>query len=177
MNTNLVWVGVVVVAIIAIVGWFNPSVTETVKERITEVGAVVGPDIYDHMTFNQSFTKGGTQVATSSSGNVTISTSELRDEVSYISWTVNVDGTMTTMASSAAPFSNLKTGESLEVYLYNASTSASAALTVAAGTGVDLQEDEGETVVVNGLEMARLTFIKKADTDVALWVEVGQVGD
>ena len=81
------------------------------------------------------------------------------------------------MASSSAPFSDLKVGQSLSVYYYNASTTAAATATFAAGAGVDLQEDEGETVIVNGLEVARLTFLKKVDTDIIMWVEAGQVGD
>lgn len=174
MNYEKVWVAVVVVAIIAVVGVFTPAG----KSVVEQVGAVVGPDVYNHMTFHQSFTKGGTQVATTSTAaTYTLTTDELRQEVSYISWTPGVSTTLTTMASTSNPLSLLKTGESMEVYFYNASSTAAATVTFAAGTGVDLQEDEGETVVVNGLEMARLTFVKKADTDVALWVEVGQVGD
>ena len=150
----------------------------SVDEPTASIGAVVGPDVYDHVTLHQNFTRGGNQVATSSTAaTYTLTTDEIREEVSYLSWTVNVDTTLTTMASTSAPLSNLRTGESLEMYFYNASTTAAATATFAAGTGVDLQENEGETVIVNGLEMAKLIFIKKADTDVALWVDVGQVAD
>jgi len=172
MNKKL-GIVLVVVAIIATAGLFLPRVQ---VENI--LGSITSPDIFNHVTLHQSFTRGGEQVATSSTATAyTLTTNELRPEVSYLSWTVNVDTTLTTMASTSAPLSNLRTGESLEVYFYNASTTAAATATFAAGTGVDLQEDEGETVIVNGLEIARLTFLKKADTDVILWVEVGQVGD
>lgn len=176
--TNKTKIGVGLIVIIAIaIGWFLP-VGQTQTTIVEKLGAFPGPDIYEHLTLHQSFTKGGDQVATSSTAaTFTLTTKELRKEVSYVSWTPNVDTTLTTMASTSAPLSLLRTGESLEVYWYNASTTAAATITFAAGTGVDLQEDEGETVILNGLEMARLTFIKKADTDVALWVEVGQLGD
>lgn len=207
MNKKILSVAVLVIAIVAIVGVgvirsvdaqapSNAGVTISdnalerilkrvdaligvdVEEPAVSVGAVVSPDIYDHTTLHRNFTKGGTQVATSSTASAyTLTTDEIREDVSYLSWTVNVNTTLTTMASTSAPLSNLRTGESLSMYFYNASTTAGATATFAAGTGVDLQEDEGSTVIVNGLEMAKLTFIKKADTDVALWVSVGQVAD
>lgn len=151
-------------------------VVEKVIERVA--GSVVGPDVYDHTTLHQNFTTGGTQMATSSTAaTYTLTTKELRKEVSYLSWTVNVNTTLTTMASTSAPLSNLKTGESFSVWFHNASSTAGATATFAAGTGVDLQESEGGTVIVNGLEFAKLTFIKKANTDVALIFEGMQVGD
>ncbi len=97
--------------------------------------------------------------------------------VSSLEMNVGIDATITTMASTSAPLSDLKVGESLEMYFYNASTTAASTATFAAGTGVDLQEDEGETVTVNGGEVARMTFLKKANTDVIFWLEVAQLGD
>lgn len=169
---KIIGVALVAIVVIAIGGYMFPNVPAKV------LGSVVGPDIFDHVTFHQNVTMGGTQVATSSTAaTYTLTTNELRKEVSYISWTVNVDTTLTTMASTSAPLSNLRTGESFSVYFFNASTTDAATATFAAGTGVDLQEDEGETVIVNGNEIARLTFVKKANTDVVFWVEVGQEGD
>lgn len=147
-------------------------------QGVINLGANPGPDFYDHLVFKQGFTTGGTALATSTAeSTVTMTSATLRPEITYISWTVNLDTTVTTMASTSAPFSNLAVGEKLEVLVYSATTTAATTLTWAAGTGVDLQEDEGETVIQNGLEIARLTFVKKANTDVLMWVEVGQVGD
>lgn len=144
------------------------------------VGAASGPEHYVHQRFYSGASFGDETYATSSTAAAyTLTTTEFPDNrrYGYVSWTPNVSTTLTTMASTSAPLSNLKTGEYYTVLFYNASSTAAATATFAAGTGVDLQEDEGETVVVNGLEIARLTFLKKADTDVILWVEVGQVGD
>lgn len=175
MNKKII--GVLSVAVLVIIaiggGYMFPKVVQ-----LPPLGASVGPDFYDNVTFHQGSTNGGTQVATSSTAaSYTLTTNELRKEVSYISWTVNVNTTLTTMASTSAPLSLLRTGESFEVYFYNASTTAGATATFAAGTGVDLQESEGGTVIVNGLETARLTFFKKDNTDVVLVVEGFQVGD
>lgn len=176
MNNKLSIGALIVIAIIAISAHFTPA--GVIRETVRELGAVVSPDINDHVSFNQNFTKGGTQVATTSTASTyTLTRSELRKDVSYISWNVGVNTTLTTMASTSAPLSELKTGESFTVLFHNASTTAGATATFAAGTGVDLQENEGGVVVVNGLEFARLTFVKKANTDVALIVETTQTGD
>ena len=176
--------GLSVVSVIAVLGLFFPRSVETVVEktieRITELGAAAGPDHFVHNRFFDNISVGGSVFATSSTASsYTLTTAELnRDrKISLISWTVNVNTTLTTMASTSAPLVGLRPGEFYSVLFYNASTTAASTATFAAGTGVDLQEDEGETVIVNGLEIARLTFLKKADTDVILWIEVGQVGD
>lgn len=140
-------------------------------------GAFPGPDVYQNVIFHEDIIEGGSRSTTTTGSAVTLTTAELTEKVNYLSITPNTDVTITTMASTAAPFSNLKVGDSMDLLLYNASTSASATFTLAAGTGVDLQEDEGATVVVNGLEVARLTFVKKVNTDVIGYLEVGQVGD
>lgn len=145
------------------------------------VGTASGPDKFNHQRFlaNHSVGGGGSFATSSTATAYTLTTAELKSDrrESYLSWTPNVSTTLTTMASSSAPLADLKVGESYSVYFYNASTTAASTVTFAAGTGVDLQEDEGETVIVNGLEISKLTFIKKADTDVILWVSAGQVGD
>lgn len=146
-----------------------------------QLGAAPGPTHYVHQEFKSNFLKGGTSYATSSTATgYTLTTAELpaNRERGYLSWTPNVTATtLTTMASTTAPLAGLKTGEQWEVLFYNATSTAAATVTFAAGTGIDLQEDEGGSVIVNGLELARLTFIKKADSDVILLVEPYQLGD
>ena len=148
---------------------------------IPSLGAAAGPDHYFHNRFISNYSVGGQNYATSSIGAAyTLTTLELPAdrETGYISWTVNIENiTLTTMASSSAPLADLKIGESYSTYLYSATSTAASTITLAAGTGVDLQEDEAGSVVVNGLELSKLTFLKKADTDVILLVEPYQVAD
>lgn len=180
MNNKVLVVALIVVVAIAIGGYSFPNVTERVTEKVvTRLGANAGPDFFDHLRFKQGFTKGGDSTATTTvDTTIVLGTGhQFNERTSYVSMNIGINATVTSMASTSAPLSNLAVGESLEVLFYNASTTAAATATFAAGTGVDLQEDEGETVIVNGLEVARLTFVKKADTDVILWVEPGQVGD
>lgn len=172
-------VAAVVVSVLVVGVFFSPEDGRPGRDgKDGALGAMPGPEVYDHMVFQQNFTKGGDIVSTSSAANTVLTTQDFNENVNLISFTPNVAAvTVTTMASSAAPFANMRAGDSLDVLFYNASTSASAVVTLAAGTGVDLQEDEGATVTINGLEVARLTFVKKSDTDIIAWAEVGQVGD
>lgn len=167
MNNKNLWAAVVVVAIIALMGVFQTPVTQVIEKNF---GAFSGPDIYDTVTFHQSYIKGGSVVATSSEqAAYTLTSGELRRDVSYINWNVGLITTLTTMSSSSAPFSNLRIGETLEVVFYNASTTAGATATFVAGTGVDLQTPAGGgDLVIGGLDTALLTFTKKSDTDILM---------
>jgi len=174
MNKKTI-VGIALVAmIIAIGGYIYPKGEPTEPAS----GAVPGPNFLFHPELRRNYTKGGDVVATTTTASAyTLTTNELRREVSFIDWNTGINTTLTTMASTSAPFSNLRVGESFSTYFYSSTSTAAATITFAAGTGVDLQEDEGATVIVNGLEISRLTFLKKSNTDIIFWIEVGQVGD
>lgn len=192
MNNKVLTAGVAVALVLGAVGLFvggdtytETGVTENQVRNIARdaaLGAAVGPEHLNHQYFRSGYSycgKDGDYATSSTAATYTLTTTELPTNRGrcYLSWTVNVNTTLTTMASSSAPLSNLQPGESYELLFYNASTTAGATATFAAGTGVDLQADEGGSVIVNGLELARLTFLKKADTDVILLVEPYQVGD
>ena len=181
MKENLTVGGVIIALVLGGLAFLNSPdevvVEKTTERVIEEVGAFSGPDIFSHLILHEGYTNSGDSVATSSIGNAIITSDLLANKVNLLTWLVNVNTTATTMASTSEPFISMKVGESREILLYNSTSTAAATLTFAAGTGVDLQEDEGGTVVVNGLETARLTFFKKADTDIAFIVEPYQVGD
>lgn len=148
-------------------------------ESITNVvGGAAGPEHGVRQFFNAGFQSGGTTLATSSTATTyTLLQGEIDGDVTYISWTPNLNTTLTSMASTSMSFLGNNTGDTREYLFYNASTTAAATVTFAAGTGVDLQEDEGGSVIVNGLELSKLTFVRKADSDVLLLVEPYQVAD
>jgi hypothetical protein len=142
------------------------------------LGAVSGPDVYNRMYFRAGYQSGGTAYATSSTASAyTLTNTELGGDISHIEWTANLNTTLTTPASTTMPWLGNTAGDMRTYTFYAASSTAASTITLAAGTGVDLQEDEGETVVINGLEVARLTFLRKINSDVVAWLEVGQVGD
>jgi len=151
---------------------------EIVREVQTQLGGASGPDHTENQVFLNNVTNGGEVTSTTTvDTTITLDSRHLRNKTSLISMNVGINTTITTMASTSEPLVGLKPGQSFEVYFFNASTTAGSTATFAAGTGVDMQEDEGETVIVNGLEISKLTFLKKADSNVIFWVEAGQVAD
>lgn len=143
-----------------------------------DFGGASGPKKNFRQYFYAGYQSGGDTFASSTTNSTeTLVTADINKDVSYISYTANINTTLTTMASTSMSFIGKRTGDKRVYDFYSATTTAATTITIAAGTGVDLQEDEGGTVVINGLESARLTFIRKADSDVSLIVEVFQVGD
>jgi len=153
------------------------------------VGGFPGTDVYQHVNFHGGISNGGTIWATTTDDAITLTQGDIDDEVSYLQILPYENLTITTMATgSMGNILSSIPGSKREYILHNASTTAASTITIAAGTGVDLQEDEGETVVINGLEFARLTFIRtglgipgganlSGGDGVTLIVEVFQVGD
>ena len=171
------------IAILALlVGGLAISKNSVVRETVREiaVGGSAGPDRLVRQIFRAGFQSGGDLMATTSPDTAsayTLLSAEIDQDISYIEWTPNLNITLTTMASSSMYWLGENAGDTRTYDFYNASTTAASTITFAAGTGVDLQEDEGETVVVNGLEIAQLVFLRKSDSDVIFWVKAGQVGD
>jgi len=171
-------IGIVAVLafILGVVGFSTGSKTvyQTIKNE--PVGAIPGPDIYQSMFFHSGFSQGGTRYATSSTATAyTLTNTEMtnrNNDVSYIDWTVNVNTTLTTQATSSMSWLGKVAGDEKSFWFRNASTTAAASATFAAGTGVDLQKNEDSAdLAILGLDLAKLTFIRKADTDVLLVLE------
>jgi len=195
-NNGIFYVAISLVAIFAVVvgvraytnaqninvsGDYIYNEAEQVGDNDLELGAVSGPDHYETQRFYNNFVVIGEANATSSDQDTyTLTASDLDGNHNYIEWTHATHTTITTMASSAMPWLGEEAGATQRFFVYNASSTSGATITWAAGTGVDLQEDEGETVVQNGLEIAELIFIRKSadfNGDVILWIRMGQVGD
>ena len=186
MKENI-FVTLLVVALLLIgVGEFRKDTIVVKPNVIVEVpastGAASGPDHFNRQVFHAGFQSGGTVYSTSTTASTyTLTNTELGGDISYIEFNTGLLAqTFTTMASTSPVFDAIlgHTAGDKRVYdVYMASTTATSVLTWAAGTGVDLQEDEGETVLQNGLEFARVTFIRKVNTDIGMEVEVFQVGD
>ena len=140
------------------------------------------PDQYQRQFFFQGFESGGVGASSASTTLDTSRTLQVFDwgrGIDYIEYTPTIGAiTLTTVASTTFPIGNER-GSKRELWLYNATTTTSAAsvITVAAGTGLDLQEDTGQVVTFAGLEGMRVTFIRKADSDILMFVEATQVGD
>ena len=146
------------------------------------LGAVPSPDVYQRMNFHAGYQSGGTRLATpTTAATYTLAVGDIKEDTVF--WDVNVglDTTITTMASSSLAMDAMNipnAGDTRELYVYSATTTTATTLTLAAGTGVDLQKNEDTAdLAINGLDVAKLIFIRKADTDVMLIMEEWVVAD
>ena len=133
--------------------------------------AMPGGDIYQRINMHAGYQYGGSVYATSSTASsYTLVATEFKDDIYYIDWTPNVNTTLTLMATTSADIEALNipnAGDTREYILANASSTAAASITLAAGTGIDLQYDEDSAnLAIVGLDAAKLTFIRKPNTDV-----------
>jgi hypothetical protein len=100
----------------------------------------------------------------------TLTTTELPTGVNVISWTPNLNITLTLGGTSTRAFVP-NTGDVANVYFYNATTTDAATITFAAAdTNVDLQmaEATGGDLILNGKDWAKLTFIRRSATVVTV---------
>ena len=146
------------------------------------LGAFPGGDIYNRVNMHSGYQSGGDVHATTTTGSsFTLTSTELGGDITFINWNAGLNTTLTTMATTSSGFYFMgipNAGDKRSYYLYSATSTTAATITIAAGTGVDLQKNEDTAdLAINGLDVAKLTFIRKPDTDVMLIMEEWVVGD
>jgi hypothetical protein len=162
-------IGVSLLVSLTVVFFFPNTVNTVVKEVQTKVGAFSGPDVSVRMAFGAGFTSGGYSATSSTAGTYTTAARDFAGLPTVIAWTPNVNTTVTLASTSLYQFVP-KVGDVANVYLLNASTTAAASITLAAGTGVDLQmaEATGGDLVLTGLDWEKLTLIRKSTSVVTV---------
>lgn len=137
---------------------------------LTLGAAASATDFQKHAFFNRGVTMGGRVATTSTATAYTTSALDFSNTPSVILWTPNRDTTISLSGTSTfAYIPNI--GDVASVYLLNASTTATSAITFAAkDSGVDLQftEATGGDLVLNGLDWAKLIFIRQAANKVSI---------
>ena len=132
-------------------------------------GAVVGPDIHSYVNVNGAFSQGGSKTSISTtSATYTLTFSEMDDENRIVvADTAGAALTLTLPASTSIPvFAGYRTW-----IIENAHTVAATTTTIAAGTGIDLQEPDGQNVVLGINNYAWLTCFREASTDVVCRID------
>ena len=159
----------------------NYEATQETPEM--NLGAIAGPDVYNRMYFHEGFQSGGTVYTTSTeASSITLATKHIKDDITFVNWEVSATTTVTIMATSTVAMDNMNipnAGDTREYYWYNDSVLADAkTLTITAGTGIDLQMNEDTAdLAIDGTSVAKLTFIRLANTDVMLILEQFDVAD
>jgi len=127
------------------------------------------------------YQSGGDRIATSSTeATFTLTSKFFKGNITYIDWNAGLNTTLTTMATSSMGFMGIpNAGDERSYWFRSATTTAATTITLAAGTGVDIQYGDatGDDLVIDGLDLAKLTFIRKADSDVLLLMTKYTEGD
>lgn len=180
-NSNLfVYVLVFLSLFVGVLALFKPAQPVIVQNDGTPqiaVGAQSGQVQDSRQTFARGFQYGCPRYATTSTAaTFTLTKKEVVGDRCYIDWLPNVNTTLTTMATTTMDWLGKTPGDTRSFILRNASSTAAATITLAAGTGVDFQKNEDTAdLAIVGEGLAELTFIRKADSDVLMimneWAE------
>lgn len=192
METKHLALGVAVVVGVLVGGFVvagktpDVVVNPVVDKVVERLGAFPGPDIFQQLTLNQGFVYGGeTCRATSTTASVgtlgaTGDTSLANRNVTCIDFTVNQADVTLTLAASTTGWYPTKVGQSKRLLIRNASTTATADITLAAGTGINLKGVATSSSVTNKTILgdtgadnyAIIDFIKQSDTDLDALVTI-----
>ena len=146
----------------------------------TNLGAIPGADVFQRMKFHKGYERGGSYLSTTTAISAyTLLASTLAGDMYYMSWTPNLDITLTLPASSTMRnLLGMNPGATREYILYNASTTVASTITLAAGTGIDLQKNEDTAnLATAGTSMTKITFIRKVGSDIMVAMEQYDVAD
>jgi len=151
-----------------------------INEGEIELGGS-SPNKYFRHNFHVGYQSGGDRYATTSLvSTYTLVAAEFNGNKTYIDWTAGLNITLTTMATTSMGSINIpRIGDERSYWFRSATTTDATTITFAAGTGVDIQHGDstGDDLVIDGLDLAKLTFIRKNNTDVLLIIKKFTEGD
>jgi len=161
-----------IVALLVAVGAvavFAPSTTNG-----PSVGGIASPDVYSYMNVKGAFSQGGGVTTVVPNGaTVTITAAQMRDS-NVITFDTSSSTqpalTATLPATSTFPIGT-ESGSYRDWVIVNPFGAAATTTTIAAGAGIDLQEPDGQNVVIGINNYAWLTCFRKVNTDVVCNVD------
>jgi hypothetical protein len=138
------------------------------------LGVSAGPEVYDVTAYRSGLVSGGAVVATSTGAAGTLIAGDLVTNSGYTSvlriTPTAGNATITLPASSSLPHFAPNAGDRVQVIVENAATAATTT-TIAAGTGMDLQEPDGQNVVIGQNNYAVLDFIRESSGNFVVIVD------
>jgi len=159
----------------------NVATIKTVVEEVVKAqnfGAFSGPDIYQKLFLLEGSVDGGAVFATTTTA--AADTTSLAPAVLSKYKVIRFTGSATaaaltaTIAASTSPAWDLilpNPGDSDFWFIENGYTAAATTTTIAAGTGIDLQEPDGQNVVIGINNYAKLECYREASTDIVCMVD------
>lgn len=162
------------VVIALFVGFVGLGQEEKVIEHVVQqnLGASPGPDKYERHFFYDGLETGGkyTSISTTTAS-YTLSAGEYKSGVvDFETMTYAAALTATLPASTTGAYPT-KPGMWSELVIKNSRTAAATTTTIAAGTGVDLQEPDGQNVVIGINNYALIKCVRLDTSDVACVVD------
>ncbi len=169
MSKTFLGVSMVVVVAIAIGGFFFPK-NETVVEQI--FGAAAGPEHTERQFFYDGIVDGGkyTSVSTTSA-TYTLSASQFKSGVVDVEAVALAAALTLTLPASTTDAYPTTPGMHTELIIKNSHTGAATTTTIAAGAGVDLQEPDGQNVVIGITNYALVDCVRLDTRDVACVID------
>lgn len=144
------------------------------ETRVVEpAGAFSGPDVYSYLKVYDWFEEGGGSIEIDTVDNAYTLTAADMDDVNYITFSASSTQPATTITLPATSTFPLGTdaGSKRTWIIENPFTAAATTTTIAAGTGVDLQEPDGQNVVIGINNYAVLTAIRQSSSDIVVVVD------
>lgn len=137
------------------------------------VGGIASPDVYSYMNVKGAFSQGGGLTTVTPTGaTVTITPAQMRDSnvITFTASTTMPALTATLPASSTFPI-GAEAGSYRDWVIENPFTGSATTTTIAAGTGIDLQEPDGQNVVIGINNYAFLTCFREVSTNIVCNVD------
>lgn len=171
MKDTLVVVGIVVALILGFVGLSQPTLNlDSVKELVQSFGATPGSDFFNPVQLFAGV-KYASVIATTTPVSMTMRLADFdnRDVIQMLPQNGSVTITLPATSTMA---SYLASGEKKQFCIYNATSTASQTITLAEGTGWDIENIATTTTAgssgilpIAPLDVGCLTVIKKSNTD------------
>lgn len=173
MKENILTGIVSVILSVVLVGvFFAPEDGRPGRDGQDGLGAVVGPDYYDRLNVLEFQQGGGTNSIDPVDATYTLTAAnmDLFNVITFDASTTQPALTVTLPASTTFPLGK-EAGSYRSWVIENPFTAAATTTTIAAGTGIDLQEPDGQNVVIGINNYAFLTCLRELSTDIVCRVD------
>jgi hypothetical protein len=170
MNKTLITVSVIAVAALIVAGLALVRPVN-VKVETSELGALSGPNILTPTFFNKGLVYGGKRATSTNDTTATFLYTDMDDE-SLIEFTPNVAGITATLPATSTIANLRNAGDSRNLMICNATSTASTPFTLAVGTGMNLQQATSTLTIATG-QCAFMTFVRASDTDIEVYYDLG----
>jgi hypothetical protein len=166
--------GIIAIGVTAV--GYSLTASPVAPERPQVVGAVSSPDVQTYMNVAGPFAYGKPCYATSTIGSVGTLQADDVANTQCITFTVNQADVTLTLAASTTQFCPVQEGAVKRWFIQNASTTATADIILAGGTGVALKQATSSGITIpgdtDGMNFAVIDVKRNANSDCTAFANV-----